>query len=94
MGRPHWPHWATGTRGLQAGQDLAWGPADTAWNRSRRVLFSPPGPGARLYQSTLPTILRMYPNPYNTPPYLLPPPPIDISSAYSMLFFIALIPRP
>ena len=51
MGRPHWPHWATGTRGLQAGQDLAWGPADTAWNRSRRVLFSPPGPGARLYQS-------------------------------------------
>ena len=51
MGRPHWPHWATGTRGLQAGQDLAWGPADTAWYRARRVLFSPPGPGSRSYQS-------------------------------------------
>ena len=25
IGRPRWPQWATETRGLQAGQDLAWG---------------------------------------------------------------------
>ncbi len=61
-GKARWPQWATGSEGLQAGQDLAWGHSggpDPSTGPGA-CLFSKPGTGAWVVrtsavQSTIPS---------------------------------------
>ena len=91
-GKARWPQWATGSEGLQAGQDLAWGHSGghDPGTGPGACLFSKPGTDAWVIRTSAvqstshpPTILRMYPN-----PYIIPVPTALIPNKSPRSFFV------